>query len=179
MSLLCVASRSTLIVIDVQHRLMPKIHEGEAVVKNALILARAAKALDIPIVGTVQYPEGLGPNEPELHALCDEMISKTDFDACAEPALLAALSESRSELIVVGCEAHVCVLQTVLGLRAHGRAVRLVVDATGSRAPHNKAIALGRMQAAGVELVTTEMVVFEWMRSCKHPRFKELLELIK
>jgi nicotinamidase-related amidase len=179
MSMLCDAARSTLVIIDLQQRLMPAIHEGELVVKNALALARAARMLEIPIVGTAQYPEGLGPNVPEVHSLCDKVIAKTDFDACAEPDLLAALSGARDDLIVLGCEAHVCVLQTVLGLRSRGHKVRVVADAVGSRAPFNKAMALERMQGAGVKLVTTEMVVFEWMGNARHPQFKHLQALIK
>jgi nicotinamidase-related amidase len=179
MTLLCDASRSVLVVIDLQQRLMPAIHEGEAVVKNALALARAAHTLGVPVVGTAQYPEGLGPNVPEVQALCDPVIAKLDFDACAEPALLAALPPERDQLIVVGCEAHVCVLQTVLGLVSRDRKVRVVADAIGSRAPHNKAIAIDRMRAAGAELLSTEMVLFEWLRDCRHAKFKELLNLIK
>lgn len=182
MTPLCDAARSILLVIDLQQRLMPVIHDGDGVLKNALTLARAAQILAVPVIGTAQYPHGLGPNVPEVHALCEQVIDKTDFDACAEPALLDALDGlrgTREQLIVLGCEAHVCVLQTVLGLRAQGRQVRLVVDATGSRAPLNKEVALARMQAAGVTLVTTEMVVFEWLRNSRHPRFKESLDLIR
>jgi nicotinamidase-related amidase len=176
---LCDAARSTLIVIDLQQRLMPAIHDGAGVVKHALILAGAAKALGIPVIGTAQNPEGLGPNVAEVNALCDRVIAKTGFDGCAQPEFLAALDNGRGDLIVAGCEAHVCTLQTVLGLLERGRKVRLVVDATGSRRPLNKDIALDRAKAAGAELVTTEMVLFEWMRDSRHPKFRELLRLIK
>ncbi len=180
MSTLCDAQQSTLVLIDLQERLMPAIHDNETVVGNARRLAQAAKLLEVPVIGTAQYPAGLGPNVADLHALCDRVIDKNDFDACGAPAFTAALDATdRPDLIVAGCEAHVCVLQTVLGLLARGRRVRLVVDAIGSRLPLNKTIAVERAKAAGAELVTTEMVLFEWMRSSEHPRFKEMLRLIK
>lgn len=159
---------------------MPAIHDGDTVVDNARKLAKAAKLLTVPIIGTAQYPAGLGPNIADLHALCDSVIAKNDFNACAEPAFLAALdATNRCDLIMVGCEAHVCVLQTVLGLLQANRRVHLVVDAIGSRQPISKTIAMERVKAAGAELVTTEMVMFEWMRSSKHPLFKDMLQLIK
>lgn len=179
---LCDASRSTLIIIDLQERLMPAIHEGDAVVRNALRLAQTAKLLGIPVLGTAQNPQGLGPNVAEVHAQCDRVFAKMDFDACAEQAFLDALAVERGErddLIVAGCEAHVCVLQSVLGLLGRGHRVRLVADATGSRVPFNKQIALERARDAGAELLTTEMVLFEWMRSAEHPRFKDMLRLVK
>jgi nicotinamidase-related amidase len=176
---LCDAERSTLLVIDLQQRLMPVIDGGAAVLGNAMILARAARLLQVPAIATAQYPQGLGPNAPEIESLCAQVIAKDDFDACAEPALLAALQPDRSQLIVVGCEAHVCVLQTVLSLLTRGYPVRVVSDAVGSRAAHNKAAGLERMRAAGAEVLSTEMVVFEWLRNRRHPRFKEVLALIK
>ncbi|RJF97314.1 isochorismatase family protein [Noviherbaspirillum saxi] len=179
MSSLCDPSRATLVIIDLQERLMPAIHDSASVVANALRLAQTARLLAVPVVGTAQSPSGLGPNVPEIGALCDSVIAKTDFDACAERAFMDLLREERGDLIIAGCEAHVCVLQTVLGLRARQRRVRLVADGIGSRVPFNKTIALERAKAAGAELVTTEMVLFEWMRNSTHPRFKDMLKLIR
>lgn len=179
MNLLCDAARSTLIVIDLQERLMPAIEDGAAVVRQAGILAQAARALGLPVIGTAQYPAGLGHNLPEIHALCDQVVEKTDFDACAAPAFFQALDPARDDLIVVGCEAHVCVLQTVLGLLGRQHRVRVAVDAIGSRQAFSKAIGIERMKTAGAELVTTEMVVFEWLGNSTHPQFKELMRLIK
>lgn len=176
---LCDASLSQLILVDLQARLIPVIHEGQSIVNNARILGDAATLLEVPVLGTEQNPEGLGPNVAEIGSLCGTTVAKSDFDCCAEAAFLDALVQGRSDLIVAGCEAHVCVLQTVLGLLSRSRKVRVVTDAIGSRSPHNKAAAMERMKAAGAELVTTEMVVFEWMRSSRHPRFKECLRLIK
>jgi nicotinamidase-related amidase len=179
MTFLCNASQSTLIAIDMQERLLPAIHNGRSVVRQVGILAQAARALGVPVVGTAQYPTGLGPNLPEIHDLCDRVIEKTDFNACEASAFLPALDPARNELIVVGCEAHVCVLQTVLGLLDRQHHVKLVVDAIGSRSDFNKAIGIERARDAGAELLTTEMVVFEWLRNSAHPRFKDLMRLIK
>jgi nicotinamidase-related amidase len=179
MNTLCDANRAMLLVIDLQERLMPAIYEGGMVINNVKLLAQTARLLDIPLIGTIQNPAGLGPNVPEIHALCDRVIAKRDFDACAEAAFLDALDNTRDDLIVAGCETHVCVLQTTLGLLQRKQHVRVVADAVGSRQPHNKAVALERLKAAGAELVTTEMVLFEWLRTCEHPHFRKVLQLLK
>jgi nicotinamidase-related amidase len=174
----CDVSLSTLLVIDLQQRLMPAIHDGGAVLRNARILAQAARLLQVPVIATVQNPAGLGPKVDDIAALCDTVVTKTAFDACAEPSLLQALDASH-DIIVTGCEAHVCVLQTVLGLQSAGWKVKVVADAIGSRTPSSKEAALTRLRAAGVDTLTAEMVVFEWLRDCRHPRFKECLTLVK
>lgn len=179
MKTLCDASRSILVVIDLQEKLMPAIHDGASVVQRALVLSQAARLMEVPVIGTAQNPERLGPNLRDVHALCNPMIAKNDFDACAKAGFLSALDTARDDLIILGCEAHVCVLQTVLGLLRRNRRVRVAADAVGSRRLLDRDIALQRMQAAGAELVTSEMVMFEWMRSCTHPRFREVLKLIK
>lgn len=175
----CNAERSTLLVVDLQERLMPVIHEAESVVARARVLIDAAQLLDIPVIGTEQNPLSLGPSVPPLRELYDEMVTKTHFDACIETPLLDRFEPERDEVIVVGCEAHVCVLQTVLGLLRHNYRVRLVSDAIGSRDPLNKAAAIERARDAGAWPVTSEMVVFEWLHQCKHPRFREVLKLVK
>lgn len=179
MSTLCDPRRSTLILIDLQQRLMPAIDDGDNVLRQALRLARVARMIDVPVLGTAQNPEGLGPNVADVAAMCERVIVKTDFDACAAPGFLDALTGERNELVVAGCESHVCVLQTVLGLRDRGYHVRLAADAVGSRHPFNKAVALERMRAAGVGIVTAEMVMFEWLRSSRHPKFRDMLQLIR
>lgn len=176
---LCDVMRSTLIIIDLQERLMPAIHDGQKVVERSALLAEAARMLDVPVIATEQNPAGLGPGVPRLRVLCDEVVKKTHFDASAEAALLTCLEPRRDELVVVGCEAHVCVLQTVLGLVGRGYDVRLVSDAIGSRNPLDRAAAIDRAAAAGVSLVTSEMVVFEWLRHSGHPAFRRLLESVK
>jgi nicotinamidase-related amidase len=179
MSILCDASRSMLVVIDLQNKLMPVISEGKEIVKRALILAQVAKLLEVPIVGTEQQPLRLGGTVPEIAQMFSRRFEKNHFDASAEPGFAECLEPDRDDLIVLGCEAHVCVLQTVLGLRERNRRVRLVVDAIGSRQSANKIAAVDRAKSAGAEIVTSEMVAFEWLRTSEHPRFREALKLIK
>jgi nicotinamidase-related amidase len=171
------AAESLLVIIDFQQRLMPAIHDGARLVANARRLVDAAGLLDVPVLLTEQYPAGLGPTVAEL-AGSGPVIEKISFDACGAPAFLDAVAGDR-QLIICGCEAHVCVGQTVLSLRDAGRRVMVVQDAVGSRVPESKDVALRRMERHGAEIVTTEMVVFEWLRSAAHPRFREASRLIK
>lgn len=173
------AAESTLILIDLQHRLMPAIEDGVAVVDRCLLLARAARDLGIPVLGTEENPGGLGALSPALAPLCDQIIAKMSFDACREGTLPKAVAATRPKLVVGGCEAHVCVLQTVLGLRALGYDVAVAADAVGSRRSIDRETALDRLARHGVEIVTAEMVIFEWLERCDHPKFKELLALIR
>jgi nicotinamidase-related amidase len=174
----CDAARSTLLLIDLQQRLMPAIHDHAAVLHNAHVLAQAAQLLHVPAVATAQNPGRLGPNDAGIARLCSRVVDKMSFDACAEAGLIDALDPAH-DIIVAGCEAHVCVLQTVLGLLSRGYRVKVAEDAVGSRTPANKAAAIARMRSAGADVVTTEMVVFEWLRDCNHSRFKECLALVK
>lgn len=158
---------------------MPAIHEGAGVTANGARLLQAARLLDVPRSFTEQNPARLGGTVPELAPEAGEVVmAKMSFDACGDTALAKAVPADQ-RLVVCGCEAHVCVLQTVLGLMKAGRAVAVVADATGSRAPANRDTALARMARHGAEIVTTEMVVFEWLRSASHPRFREVVALIK
>lgn len=171
------AKNAMLVVIDFQAKLMPAIHGGESVLLNAGRLAEAARLLDVPAVLTEQYPRGLGLTVPAL-ADVGQPVIKMSFDACAEPAFLEAVAGDR-ELVICGCEAHVCVGQTVLTLLEHRRRVVVVADAIGSRAPQSREIALSRMASHGAEIVTTEMVLFEWLRSADHPQFRTVSKLIR
>jgi nicotinamidase-related amidase len=105
-------------------------------------------------------------------------VHKMMFDACRMPGFLTALLD-RADLVVAGCETHVCVLQTVLGLINAGRSVYAVRDAMGSRRAESKETALGRMERNGVEIVTTEMVVFEWLGTAEDPRLRRVIDLIR
>jgi len=168
-------ARSALLLIDFQTRLMPAIHDPAPLVANAARLLQIATLLGIPILRTEQNPAGLGPTLPEL---AGPAFPKMTFDATATEATLAALPD-RPDLVVAGCEAHVCVLQTILGLRALGRQVYPVEDAIGARTPASKSAALARMARHGADPVTTEMVAFEWLQSAAHPHFRNILALIK
>jgi len=172
-------SRSTLLIVDFQSRLMPAIDGGAAAVTNAERLLRAASLFEVPVLVTEQNPAGLGPTVPQLAAHADGRIAhKMTFDACREPGFLARLG-SRPAVVVAGCETHVCVLQTVLGLIEAGRQVFLVRDAVGSRRTESKETAIARMARHGAEIVTTEMAVFEWLNSAEDPRFHDALALVK
>jgi len=175
------ADRSALVLVDYQGRLMPMIHNHEQVVKEALRLAEAAWLLGVPAIGTEQNPGRLGPNLDSVRQRCASTLTKTHFDAC-EDGLLQTLDETapgRPEVVIAGCEAHVCLLQTALGLLRAGRRVWVVGPACGSRTADNQALALQRLAAAGAVVVSAEMVIFEWLHQCRHPRFKEVLALVK
>ena len=177
--MLLTADGAALLLIDLQERLMPAIHDGEAVVARAVRLAEAARLLDVPVRATEQYPEGLGPTVPPLAAYPGSTLIKTAFSAAADSQFPTLLPAGTREIVVAGCEAHVCVLQTVLGLLGRGHRVVLVADAVGSRDPADRAAALDRARQHGAEIVTSEMVLFEWLRDARHPNFREVQKLLK
>lgn len=170
---------STVLLIDFQARLMPSIAEADAAIANARRLAHAAHLVAAPVLGTEQNPAGLGPNLAALRELCAATLPKKHFDATREASFDGFLPEGRGSLVVAGCETHVCVMQTVLGLLASGRRVHLVRDAVGSRTIANRDAAIARMAAHGADIVTTEMVIFDWLASSENPAFKRVLPLVK
>jgi nicotinamidase-related amidase len=198
------ADDSQLVLVDYQAKLMPAIHEADAVLGNAMRLARMAQLLDVPAWATEQNPTRLGENPAELRALCRRTLAKMHFSGAVDglvellrppvraqqggnarslpkhlqkPAPSAA--EHRNTIVVAGCEAHVCLLQTALDLLEDEFEVWVVTDACSSRTERNRDAAFDRLAGAGAELVTTEMVAFEWLRSAEHPLFKDVLSLIK
>lgn len=177
--MLTIASKkSLLLIVDFQSRLMPSIDQGTVAVKNAARLIDMAKLVHVPIVFTEQNAKGLGATIDDLPVSAGRLVHKMTFDAVRERDFLTAIPADR-HIVVAGCEAHVCVLQTVLGLLDAGRKVYLVRDALGSRLAESKETAIRRMERHGAEVVTTEMVVFEWLESAEHPRFREAIALIK
>lgn len=171
------ADASVLLLVDLQERLVPALHDGPAVVAAAGRLARAAAILGVPVRATEQYPKGLGPTVPELAG--HPGLAKTAFSAVADPGFARLLPDGAEEVVVAGAEAHVCVLQTVLGLLAQRRRVLVVADAVGSRRPLDRDAALDRVRRHGAEVVTSEMVLFEWLRDSTHPRFREVHALLR
>jgi nicotinamidase-related amidase len=169
---------STLLLIDLQARLMPAIDGAAAVIANARRLRDAAGMFEVPLLYTEQNPRRLGPTVPDVASNAAPVIRKMSFDAARAPDFPAAV-DGRGQWVVVGAEAHVCVLQTVLSLLADGREVFVVRDAIGSRRAESKEAGIARMARHGAEIVTAEMVVFEWLRTAEHPRFKEAAALIK
>ena len=171
-------SESIVVLIDLQTRLMPAIHDGASVVAQAVRLGQIARGLDVPVIGTEQNPEALGENAKEIKDLCSITVAKHHFDATGD-GLIDTLPHGRTRAIVAGCEAHVCVLQTAIGLLHRGLSVTLVIDAMGSRKIVDKEAAIARLNKAGADVATVEMVAFEWLRSSQHPRFRDILQLIK
>ena len=172
--------RSVLCLIDLQEKLVPALAGAEELVANAGRLLAAAEALGVPVVTTEQNPKGLGPTVPELARPDGDhpVVTKMTFDACGAGGVMDALPAGH-HIVLAGCEAHVCVLQTALGLLDRSRRVYVVADAIGSRRPENKKAALRRLERAGAEIVTTEMVVFEWLGSADDPNFKSVIALVK
>ena len=168
---------ATLVLVDYQQRLLPALHGHTAMLVQARRLAAVAQVLQLPIVGTEQNPAGLGPNVEPLRSACALTLPKRHFDACAD-GLLDALP-GRGDVVIAGCEAHVCLLQTTLGLLRAGRRVWVVAQACGSRTADNHALAMQRLHHAGAGIVSVEMVAFEALRHCDHPRFKAVLALLK
>jgi nicotinamidase-related amidase len=169
---------STLLVVDFQSRLMPAIENGAAVVANARRLLDGAKLLDVPVLFTEQNAGGLGGTLPELHANAGNIAHKMTFDACRAPGFLDALP-NRPDIVICGCETHVCVLQTALGLLGAGRRVFAVRDAMGSRRPESKETAIRRLERNGAEIVTTEMVLFEWLTTADDSRLDRVIALVR
>ncbi|HLV78496.1 MAG TPA: isochorismatase family protein [Marinobacter sp.] len=172
------AEQATLLLIDVQEKLMPAISRGAEVADRCTLLATVAGLLGVPVIGTEQVPEKLGPNLQSVRELCLHTVAKHHFDACPH-GLIDALPEGRQQIVIAGCEAHVCVLQTALSLLDAGYKVWVVADATGSRNEFDQDLALDRLYQSGARIVTTEMVAFEWVGDSRHPAFRDIQALIK
>ncbi len=167
--------KATLLVVDIQEKLIGAMSDPAGTRARARWLLAASSELELPIVISEQYPKGLGPTLVELIAAAPaaEVVEKTHFSCVAAQCLPASLL-ARDQVIVCGMETHVCVLQTVLGLLELGKRVFVVEDACDSRTPASKAAGLARMQAAGAQVVTREMVLFELMGSAGHPLFRHI-----
>lgn len=173
---------SVLLVIDIQERLLPAMDDPRMVVEHSGILLQAASELAVPIIVSEQYPKGLGLTVSPLRELAagGRIFEKMAFSCADEPPILQHLkSLGRRQLLLCGIEAHVCVLQTALGLRREGYDVFVAEDAISSRAPGNMAAGRRRMTANNIEMVSTEMVVFEWLQIAGTPEFRTLSKLIK
>lgn len=186
------ADHSVLVLVDYQQRLMPAIADADEVLRRAGFAAAVARQLGVPVIGTAQNPDKLGPNISPVGEQLDRVVAKMTFGACEGglDEVLAELdgAEARAELdgpghprdvVVAGCETHVCLLQTALGLLEGGRRVWVIADASGSRHAHDKQAALDRLAYAGATIVTAEMVAFEWLRTAAHDDFRAVSRLVK
>ena len=174
---------SLLLLVDVQERLAPAMHDAARLLRKAAALAEGCRLLGVPLVATEQYPKGLGRTVPELRGAVEAAggpLEKTDFSCAADAGVRARLDAlGRRTVLLAGVETHVCVLQTALDLQDSGRRVLVVEDATASRAPEDRAAGLARLRMAGVEPATVEMVLFELMGSSRHPCFRDVQALVK
>jgi nicotinamidase-related amidase len=169
-----------LLVVDVQAKLVPKIHRRDLMIANAVRLVRGAKALGLTVWGTEQYPQGLGPTVDELAKLIPERAPKTTFHCLSVPQIFEGLHNNRIQHVTLaGIEAHVCVAQTALELLGLGFRVQVPADAVGSRSAMDWEFALRRLENAGAVISTTEAVLFEWTERSDRPEFKAISDLIK
>jgi nicotinamidase-related amidase len=178
------AEQCALVVIDIQEKLLPPIFQKEQLVRNSQLLIRAAGILKMPSLMTTQYAKGLGQTIPEIAALLPEgeAIDKQLFSCFGSDAfcsLLKRLPGQRNTLLLCGMESHICVTQTALAALREGYLVHIASDAVGSRTEWNWKIGLNRMGAAGAVISSTEMMVYELMRSSGSPAFRELLPYLK
>ena len=176
------AENSCLMIIDVQQRLLTAMDSPRAVLSGCGLMMKSARVLDMPILVTEQYPQGLGPTVEPLAELADgeDTYSKIHFSSSLNTAIRGRIDQLKPDQIVIGgIEAHVCVLQSAIGLTEAGYNCFVAADATSSRSASNYAAAMARMREAGVEIVTSEMVVFEWLQKAGTPELKELSKILK
>ena len=175
---------SCLLVVDIQEKLLGAMHDGDVVIHNVGILLQAAGRLEVPVVASEQYPQGLGPTVAAVAEYFPDAssspVSKLAFSCAADQGYMDRLLPlKRKHAVIVGIEAHVCVLQTALELTDEGYLCFVVADAVSSRTPEDLMLALERMKANGCEIVTTEMVLFEWLRAAGTEEFREFSKLVR
>lgn len=173
---------SVVVLIDVQERLVPVMHERDALVRNLRILLQGARILDVPILWLQQYPQGLGGTVPEVAECLEgiEPIDKICFSGFGSPSFREALQGcQRRTAVLAGIESHVCVYQTARDLLADGYGVEVVRDAVTSRTTANRQAGLERMRHLGAGLVSVEMLLFEWLGEAGSPQFKEISRLVR
>jgi nicotinamidase-related amidase len=178
------AEQCALIVVDIQEKLLPPIFNKDELVRNSQLLVRLANILELPAVVTTQYEKGLGKTVPEIGSLLShtQPIDKLQFGCfgCEDfRSALKSLPGNRNTLLVCGMEAHICVMQTVLGALNDGYLVHVASDAIGSRVRWNWDIGIDRMRAAGAVISTTEMMIYELLRASGTPQFKQILPYLK
>ncbi len=178
------AERCALLVVDIQEKLLPPIFHKDELVRNAKLLIRAASVLKIPAIVSTQYAKGLGGTVPEVASLLPETeaIDKNLFSCFGSDvfcSLLKRLPGNRNTLLLCGMESHICVTQTALAALREGYLVHIASDAVSSRTEWNWKIGLDRMRAAGAVISSTEMMIYELMRSSGSPAFKEMLPYLK
>lgn len=176
------SEKTCLVLIDVQEKLAAVMYESARMVANCAVLLQIARTLEIPILWCQQYPKAIGPTVEPLRAHLHDLkpMDKLGFSCCRQPDFSAELERLEIETaILCGIESHVCVFQTAMDLIQKGLYVHVIADAVASRTPENKQIGLDRMNAAGAIVSSTEMLLFELLRTAEHPHFKTLSKLIR
>jgi len=171
-----------LTVVDVQGRLAQLMADRDSLFQNIRILIQAARILEIPILWCQQAPEALGPTVPEIAELLTglEPMNKASFSCCGDERFTAELNAlGKEKILLCGIEAHVCIYQTALDLMEGGLDITIVADAVSSRTAQNRQLALTRLAAEGAHISSTEMTLFELLRTAKHPQFKQIARLVK
>lgn len=178
--------KSQVLIVDVQDKLLSAVSGADRVIDRCVRLVLAARKLGIPITMSEQYPQGLGPTHDSVRdAFANDgfVADKTEFSCARNEMLHERLHDlrraGRSQVVIGGIEAHVCVLQTAMDLDSQGLEAFVVADAVGSRSKANRKLALSRLQKANVDIVDSEMVLFEWMERAGTPEFKALQALVK
>lgn len=173
---------SQVVFIDIQEKLVDVMIKNEIkkVIDASTILIEAAKILEVPCLYTEQYPKGLGPTVKKIKSLLPHPpIEKKAFSCLDEPSFKSHLVKSRPQIILCGLETHICILQTALALKALGKKVFVVEDATLSRSSFHHQNAIHRLRSEGVVITNVESVIFEWLRVAEGDHFKEIAKLIK
>lgn len=172
-----------LLVIDIQEKLLPPIHEKERLIRNSQLLIRLADMLSLPIIATTQYAKGLGPIVPEIASLLPATtpLDKMEFGCFGNGEFCSNLShlQGRNTLLLCGMETHICVLQTALGALNQGHLIHVAADAVSSRTELNWKLGLERMRDAGVVISSTEMMIYELLGKSGSPEFKQMLQYLK
>lgn len=176
------SSDTLVLVVDIQEKLLPTMFNAAPLLKSAIGFLKISRLLELPLVFTEQYPKGLGPTCSELlEAVGDynpPILEKMSFSAAAAENIRSELQPFH-RFIILGIECHVCVCQTCLELLEMGKEVHLVSECTGSRREANYRLSLERMKLAGAVITSMEMAAFELMKTATHPRFKDILKIIK
>lgn len=176
------SEQSFLLVVDVQAQLAPHVDGGLQVIVKCAALMRAARLLEVPVRVTEHCADRIGHSVTEIAALTQpsDILPKTHFCCTDEPEVAENFGAlNRKQAVVAGMEAHVCAMQAALGLAERGYECFFVHDASGSRRASDHAAAIERLRMCNVQIVTTEMVMFEWLKRGDVPEFRELLKIIK
>jgi len=177
-------AQTALIVVDIQEKLLPPIFQKDQLIRNAQLLIRLASILEMPTLLTTQYSKGLGSTVPEISSLIPNVppIDKLMFSCFGSDVFCSTLKRlpgNRTSVLLCGMESHICVMQTALAAMREGYLVHVASDAVSSRSEWNWKMGLDRMQAAGAVLSSTEMAIYELLRSSGAPSFKEMLKHLK